>query len=63
MFDPDTIENARKQNERWRENYDNSRRGGKKFVTVSMDEINPIYTPLDLNGGFSEKIGFPGEYP
>ncbi len=36
----------------------------ERFTTVSNQEINPIYTPLDVCGvDFAERIGFPGFYP
>ncbi|MGQ9653544.1 MAG: acyl-CoA mutase large subunit family protein [Thermodesulfobacteriota bacterium] len=35
-----------------------------RFTTVSNQEIQPIYTPLDVRGtDFAERIGFPGSYP
>jgi methylmalonyl-CoA mutase N-terminal domain/subunit len=33
------------------------------FHTTSGIEIGPISTPADIEGGFDERIGFPGEYP
>jgi len=35
-----------------------------RFITVSGNEVNELYTPADVDGSrFAEKIGFPGEYP
>jgi methylmalonyl-CoA mutase N-terminal domain/subunit len=35
-----------------------------RFSTVSNQEIQAIYTPLDVQGAdFAERIGFPGAYP
>jgi methylmalonyl-CoA mutase N-terminal domain/subunit len=36
----------------------------ENFKTTSEIELNRVYTPLDLKGfDYSEKLGFPGEYP
>ncbi len=36
----------------------------ENFKTTSELELNRVYTPLDLKGfDYSEKLGFPGEYP
>jgi methylmalonyl-CoA mutase N-terminal domain/subunit len=39
-----------------------------RFFTISGEDINELYTPLDLNGSngdeyFEKQINFPGEYP
>jgi len=34
-----------------------------KFLTKSGLEVKPLYTELDLKGDYTEKLGFPGEYP
>lgn len=36
----------------------------KSFQNVSLEEVNRLYTPADLDGiDFNEDIGFPGEFP
>lgn len=36
----------------------------ESFITQSSEEIERLYTPLDLNEiDYDEQIGFPGEYP
>jgi methylmalonyl-CoA mutase N-terminal domain/subunit len=36
----------------------------KRFETVSLDEVNRLYTPADTAGiDFNSDISFPGEYP
>lgn len=42
-----------------------SKRGERKekFVSSGFNEVNRLYTPLDIQGSYNEKIGFPGEYP
>ena len=35
----------------------------EEFITTSSEPVERLYTPLDLDGGYQEKLGFPGEYP
>ncbi|MEM0372964.1 MAG: methylmalonyl-CoA mutase family protein [Sulfolobaceae archaeon] len=35
----------------------------ERFLTYSGIEVKRIYTPLDWNKDYIEKLGFPGEYP
>ena len=35
----------------------------KEFTTVSFTPVKPLYTPLDVEENYNERIGFPGEYP
>ena len=36
----------------------------EKFITASSDEVNRLYTPLDLpDFDYLEELGLPGEYP
>ena len=35
----------------------------EEFITTSSELVERLYTPLDLDGGYVEKLGFPGEYP
>ncbi|MCU7491297.1 MAG: methylmalonyl-CoA mutase family protein [Ignavibacteria bacterium] len=36
----------------------------KNFTTASFNSVKPLYTPLDNESdGYTEKIGFPGQYP
>ncbi len=51
----DSTENGRKKRE--------TEHGAKRF-TESGIEVEPVYTPQDLNGfDYPEKLGDPGEYP
>ncbi|MCX6034844.1 MAG: methylmalonyl-CoA mutase family protein, partial [Chloroflexi bacterium] len=35
-----------------------------KFITASSDEVNRLYTPLDLlDFDYLDELGLPGEYP
>lgn len=33
------------------------------FISSGFNEVNRLYTPLDSQGSYNEKLGFPGEYP
>ncbi len=33
------------------------------FITTSGEPVERLYTPLDAQGDYLEKLGFPGEYP
>ncbi|MBN1842296.1 MAG: methylmalonyl-CoA mutase family protein [Deltaproteobacteria bacterium] len=40
------------------------RSGKETFTTVSGKEIEPLYTPVDINDfDYTDKLGFPGQYP
>jgi len=35
----------------------------EEFITTSGEPVEQLYTPLDVDGDYSERLGFPGEYP
>lgn len=35
----------------------------EEFITTSGAPVERLYTPLDADGDYAEKLGFPGEYP
>lgn len=35
----------------------------EKFISSGFNEVNRLYTPLDMAGNYNDKLGFPGEYP
>jgi len=35
----------------------------EEFITTSSDPVKRLYTPLDVEDGYLETQGFPGEYP
>ncbi len=47
----------------WEERYQEIPKRDATFTTVSGDEVEPLYTPLDADGTYMERLGFPGEYP
>ncbi len=64
MLDDKTKIKVKKLHSQWQEQANQSKTLNKKFITVSGEEINPLYTPLDLEGiDFERDINFPGFYP
>ncbi len=49
--------------ERWRTSYDSSAEREASFTTLSGEEVNPLYTELDLPDRGDEAIGLPGQFP
>ncbi|MFZ5518703.1 MAG: acyl-CoA mutase large subunit family protein [Candidatus Zhuqueibacterota bacterium] len=48
----------------WEEKARKSKTIDKKYITVSGEEVNPLYTPLDTEHiDFGRDINFPGEFP
>ncbi|HET6341053.1 MAG TPA: methylmalonyl-CoA mutase family protein [Gemmatimonadota bacterium] len=48
----------------WRERWEAQPKRDIDFTTTSSMEVEPLYTPGDLEGNdFHKDIGFPGEYP
>ncbi len=43
--------------------YRNAQERAVRFSTVSDLELEPLYTPEDVKGGYDEALGYPGEYP
>jgi len=35
----------------------------QSFITASGETVERLYTPLDVDGTYGEKLGLPGEYP
>lgn len=49
---------------RWQERSGASKTTGWVHTTLSGDEVEPLYDPTDLKEwDYSEKLGFPGDYP
>ena len=64
MLNDKTKNQVKKLHSQWQEQANKSKAVNKKFITVSGEEINPLYTPLDLEGiDFERDINFPGAYP
>ncbi len=64
MLDDKTKNQIKKLHSQWQQQTTKSKPLNKKFITVSGEKINPLYTPLDLEGiDFERDINFPGAYP
>ena len=64
MLDDKTKNQVKKLHSQWQQQTTKSKTLNKKFITVSGEEINLLYTPLDLEGiDFERDINFPGAYP
>lgn len=64
MFDSESLDKIEKGYNDWYEKFSSSRQRDRKFITVSSEEVKPLYTPLDMRKfDYEKKIGFPGEYP
>jgi methylmalonyl-CoA mutase N-terminal domain/subunit len=62
----DELERLRQELKEWQEGWDRTpKRDDTLFTTISAREIQPLYTPLDVEGGagYSEALGLPGEFP
>jgi len=58
------IEEYRRAKEKYSERLQNTKSSEMKFTSVSGEEINPLYSPDDLNDdNFLSDINFPGEFP
>ncbi len=54
----------RKKYEAWREEYERGSKRNIDFVSQSSAEVEPLYTPFDLEGfDPDEKLGYPGSFP
>jgi methylmalonyl-CoA mutase N-terminal domain/subunit len=68
MYRDDTLEKVREIKKAWQRSLDEHRKTSPerrdRFTTVSDQEIEPLYTPLDTqNTDYAAQIGFPGFYP
>ncbi len=46
-----------------RETLDRHPERADEFITTSSEPVERLYTPLEIEGSYEEKLGFPGEYP
>ena len=69
MFDPKELDALKRAQDRWEETtlhqtLARSPERRAKFITASSEEIDRLYTPLDLAAmDYNRDIGMPGEYP
>lgn len=69
MYDPEQLNQLRQALEQWEEirlphSQANLPERKNAFITTSSEEINRLYTPLDVAGmNYLQDLGLPGEYP
>jgi len=57
-------QNLKSDKNKWKKKFDNCKKRDITFNTVSGEQVNPLYTPEDLNDfKYTEKLGFPGQFP
>src|SRR5574340_200175 len=69
MFDRQELEEIKQAQDKWEETtlqktLARTPERAQKFMTTSGEEIDRLYTPLDLaEMDYARDLGFPGEYP
>jgi len=64
----DDLQGIQQARQRWqqttlKETLDRRPERCEEFVTTSGEAVERLYTPLDVDGDYAGKLGFPGEYP
>ncbi|UCF19899.1 MAG: methylmalonyl-CoA mutase family protein [Gemmatimonadota bacterium] len=60
------LDRLRRERAAWLGKYESTPKREALFETISGVQLAPLYTPLDIgvqDSGYTEKLGFPGEYP
>jgi methylmalonyl-CoA mutase N-terminal domain/subunit len=64
MFDKDKLKKIEEEKRKWEGVYKTCKTPNRRCITVSGEEVNPLYSPTDIaNIDFSKDIAFPGEFP
>lgn len=64
MFKEEQLDKVRKGKKAWEDSCSKLKQRPVKFISVSSEEVEPLYTPLDTaHHDFEKKINFPGTYP
>ncbi len=69
MYDPKFLDDLTQRLSQWEkktlaETLSHTPEREPRFITASSEEVNRLYTPLDLNGfDYENDLGLPGEYP
>ncbi|HVP36106.1 MAG TPA: methylmalonyl-CoA mutase family protein [Terriglobales bacterium] len=64
MFDKEKLKKIEEEKRKWEEAYKTCKAPNRRCITVSGEEVNPLYSPTDIaKTDFSKDIAFPGEYP
>jgi methylmalonyl-CoA mutase N-terminal domain/subunit len=57
-------EDLKHQRESWWQRFKKSANRDRRPITVSGEEIEPLYTPIDIEEtSFEQDVGYPGQYP
>ena len=64
----DDLQTVQQARQRWQQNtlqetLDRHPERCEEFITTSSEPVERLYTPLDVDGDYGEKLGFPGGYP
>nr|HID13843.1 methylmalonyl-CoA mutase [Anaerolineae bacterium] len=64
----DDLQTTQQARQRWeqttlKETLDRHPERYEEFITTSGEPVERLYTPLDVEEDYLEKLGFPGEYP
>jgi methylmalonyl-CoA mutase N-terminal domain/subunit len=65
MFEKSFIDDIKRRRQQWEEaQKKHSANSRPRFMTISGDDVDVLYGPENINGEkYTEKIGFPGEFP
>ncbi len=64
MFENTFLKSLKNLKNIWDEQYKKTNTLNKKFMTISSEDVAPLYTPLDIEKlDFEKNINFPGEFP
>jgi methylmalonyl-CoA mutase N-terminal domain/subunit len=64
MFDKEKLKKIEEEKKKWEEVYKTCKAPNRRCITVSGEEVNPLYSPPDIAKiDFSKDIAFPGEFP
>jgi methylmalonyl-CoA mutase, N-terminal domain len=65
MFEKSFIDDIKRRRQQWEEaQKKHSANSRPRFMTISGDDVDVLYGPENVNGEkYTEKIGFPGEFP
>jgi len=66
VFDKEFLEENEKKMKKWDAEAEKirSKKSHPRFITVSGEEVNELYTPADVDSDkYFEKISYPGQYP
>ena len=64
MFESKLLIKVKELKEKWNTKFKITKELKKDFISISGEQVNPLYTPLDIeNIDFEKDIASPGQYP